>query len=862
MKKNLPKFAVGLCWTAFVILPSCSFAKTEPAHSCPAHAPTQSDSTAAQADVSDSTLSSSSSACSSPIPLEKQAFYYAQAHANYDKNMRRLKRDGPWEIFTVRIPADYLYAQVSAELFFRENPNLRPKDANQRVIPLEEAGEIVSRIREMQDLSPESQFQGNFRWYWPQEKVEDRNAVEFVLKRLLFCWAHREVLPEETHSPLRQIMRDAAPECLRRKVLPNYSNISVMNFANLILLGEALENPELTEEGIRRMNAFLFRTWRLGIHEFSTPTYFNEIFETLEQLENLTTLPEVRQKSRALLDYCAILTALHLTPEGRFTGACSRTYNYLYGDSYLAWHVGAWGWLPLPEDRSNITILAALNGRYLPKAADQFRSENFQNQKNTICERWGESLSQWKKTCRTPNFALGVSSAEYGSRQDQLWTLDLKKNGMDDANPRLFFIPDGRQDPWGTAREKTSGGHRKSLHLNPRWKAVQNGTKTRCTVLYPAELILKFRKENPDAKIYSTFVLKKPDEIQFASPEKVLARYGNFQLELNVRSLSEGRISTEFLTSPDGNSSAWQIVHLESSNQTNSVSDIELVFESEIHDLTNSPTQTDFDAPKGETNSPCPSPTQAPSNTFAPASAQSSPILAALENRFFLTPPEWEGPADILTLNGKGIGRQFWMNRLPSMEKYAQTQKRWISEFSRILADSSASDTSSAGTPPQKASIHPCFAVPPADLPKDFPILKLEPGESLRIPAKYAFAWNDFTDLESSSIFIQSETFFRFWVQTPCRCVLSARLLAPDKKHDSLQVTLWTGANPEEKHYPCWALDSSPNWRTVEFRAPDQRTTRVEFDLPQGPVLLRLAPREFNVQIQEIFLKNVSETPR
>lgn len=778
----------------------------------------------------------------SPMPPERQRSYYLQALKNYDKNCRRLKKDGPWDIFSVRIPADYLYALVSVEQFFRENPDLRVEYASERIYPLEKSAEIAQWIRTMQDLSPDSPFQGNFRWYWRQQNVEDRNAAEFVVKRLIFCWAHRNVLPEECREIIRVILKDAAPECLRRRPRPDYTNISVMNFANLLLLGEAFQDAELHMEGMRRMNRFLFQTWRSGIHEFATPTYFNEIFETLEQLRELTQSEEVRGKAELLLNYCALLTALHFTQDGRFGGACSRTYAYLYGDDYLRFHVGVWGWIPLPQDRSNISILTALNGKYVPDPETLRALLPAEMRDCTICERWGLPQSEWKKTYRTQDFILGVSMAKYNSHQDQLWTLDWLSSGKENADsisdpyaktsPRCSFMPDGRGDPWGTNREITNGGHKKALHLDPDWSASLDGPRAECRAVYTSDEIRKFRKTSPGQEIRSTFILKKPDSVYFQDPDCLHAVYGKNRLELKITHLSAGHISPELLPSPDGNAVAWCIVHTIPPETEKEIPDpIELVFRSEIHPL-DSVSENAAKAPS------------VPESCALPQSG-SSTLRSALESDFFQRPTGWEGPAGILTVNGTEIGRRFLEKSYPPFADYAATQRRWISEIAHIW------EVSEKRTHEQSI---------PEALPKDLPILVLNAGEKFRLPVSAGLFFEDFavgSNSVSQCIEIQNETFFRLWVQTPGTYRLSAKVLAPDPQHDSLQITYWTPEKPEGVHFPCWALDSSPNWRTVEFRAPDQRAPAVELELPRGPVLLKLAPREFDVQLQELEFRRI-----
>lgn len=567
--------------------------------------------------------------------LERQAFYFTQALANYEHNWRRLESlNGElWPTFAVRRPADYLFAQTAVEVFLHENPQFRTDYAKNQIFPMNRLGEIVAMIRRMQELSPESPFCGNFYWYWRQHTVEDRNAVDFVVQRLLYCWAHHDVLPEEIHPRIFEILRDAAPEVLRRRISPEYTNIAVLNFSNLILLGETLNDPKLTEEGIDRLNRFLFWTWKNGIHEFGSTTYYAVVLEGLEELLLLTKNDAVRQKAEALIQFWALEMRLHFTENGRLAGACSRTYNFLYGDELLANHVGTWGWCALPPDRSNILILAAL-------ALSTERVESLVNEGRnaigpdlnfpfTVQEKWGD---HWKTTFQTAYFSVGTSTAQYGSHQDQLWTVDWTPNSPADPNARCFLAADGRDDPWGLKREETGGGHQKAFHLDPQWQAFQSEAETHCRAFYPAEMIRKFREENPGGAIRSTFVLKRPDEFRFLAPTRLAARYGRNWLVLTLFTARNAQVAEKFIDSPDGNAVAWCVTHdLEAGAKTGA----ELVFTSQI-----------------------------------------VPDLENLHPVGDWKPPQM--PEGILTLNGQEVGRRLLERLVPSLREYADSQAALI----------------------------------------------------------------------------------------------------------------------------------------------------------------------------------------
>ncbi len=769
------------------------------------------------------------------VTPDRAAFYYTQAVRNYDKNLRRLENEGePWDSFSVRIPADYLYALTAAEAFFAEHPSLRTNYTEGMAVPIQETVRITSLIRSMQELRPDVPFRGNFRWYWRQKTVEDRNAAEFVVQRLLFCHAHQECLPESCREPICEILRNAAEECVRRTVSAEYTNISVLNFSNLILLGEAFEKPEWQNEGRRRMQRFLLRTWRCGIREFGTPTYFTVVFESLEQLRNLTKDEEVRNLAQVLLEYWTKIVSIHLSPNGTFTGACSRSYNYLYGDPNLLRHVAVWGWFPLPETKSDILILAALAGRWNPGTdfnsgpnSTPYSNLDLISENRTIRERWGDGPNEWKTTFQTPDFAVGTSSAAYFSHQDQLWTVDwripkhenheIKSNNESNTpqNVRTYFIVDGRGDPWGSVREPSGGGHMKAFHLDPEWSASQKGPHTACRAVFSEDFLSDFRKNHPNGTLQSVFVLKRPDAFRFAVQNQVpslFLRYGNYTLILKIELAPHANVSNVLQNSPNGDAAAWCVTHS---------SDI--------------PSEIRFTSNIVRNNSLSES---TPSETLAAEFEENQEEISRSRVPDVSDVP----PRDILEVDGEGVGRAFLEDRIPPLQLYAKRESDWQKEKP--------------------------------------PTLSLETGESQCFSASSSLHFSGFEESDGS-VRIQSETAWCVWVEKPGKYVLSAEILASDPQHDSLRLAyaasdvlsefqtrgiftpheIFEHLSKEDSNtfFTCWALGSSSDCRTIEFH-PSNETEKFSesvLELPSGPFLLILAPREFDVRVRKLILKRI-----
>ena len=361
----------------------------------------------------------------------------------FTRNWNRLEIEGqPWEGYSVRMAADYAYVLLSADVYL-----------NDHSIPLERLERLFALVREMQDTNPQSKFHGNFRWYWGQDSVKDPNAIEFVLQRLLYCKRHEERLSESARSQLNAILRDSVQCELLRDVKSSYTNIAVQNLANLILLGELLENPAALEEGKRRLDRFLCHTYRHGISEYSTSVYYVVDICALAFLECTTQDAEIRQKARALLDYWVYEVAfMWFQLAHRLAGAYSRTYHYDEADPNLLEILQCWGWETLPERFTpTVRMLDMLNCGFFP--ANPLKDAE-------TTPRWFQDGSQ-RATYITPRFAMGYSTREHPDAQNIAFAIDLPKR------PRCCFISDIDENPYGVLKTQMKTGHSRLRHFQP-----------------------------------------------------------------------------------------------------------------------------------------------------------------------------------------------------------------------------------------------------------------------------------------------------------------------------------------------------------------------------------------------------------
>ena len=192
---------------------------------------------------------------------------------------------------------------------------------------------LLDVAAEMQDRNPDSRTFGNFRWTWRDGFVMDLNAVDFCMQYgSLIARDHISKMSPTQREKFLAILDRAIAGCLAHRVLDSYTNIAIMNAANLILLGEARERNDMFEEGVKRLHAFTLNVALFGVHEYASPTYTAVDIENLHRLHAYVHDPAVRDRAERLLklfytDICASAFA----PAGRLAGPHSRDYDYLYG---------------------------------------------------------------------------------------------------------------------------------------------------------------------------------------------------------------------------------------------------------------------------------------------------------------------------------------------------------------------------------------------------------------------------------------------------------------------------------------------------------------------------------------------------
>jgi hypothetical protein len=350
---------------------------------------------------------------------------------------------------------------------------------------------------EAQDKDPKSRTYGNLRWYWRDAGVTDQNAVEFCAQDAAAIWLlDRQWMPSPAREDLHRWLATSAEGCLRHLPPPSYTNIALLNAGNLIVLGELLHRPEVTQEGSWRLDGLCRWTWAFGISEYDSPTYYGTDLDGLRFLEAHAHQDRCRRQTRALLElFWSDLAVNYFLPAGRLAGPHSRSYDYPGGRGQIDEHLARCGWL----DGST----PPADGAWSPP--ERLRRICRDQYPRLVRQRWGIHPCQSRTSLLERDVALGCAGAGYGS-QDVPLVVDLPG---DRQAKRCYFIADGREDPYGRKRYETGPArHLKALHLAPFWAGAQRGRDALGLVAYRSQDV----KSPPAINLQSHFVLRKDVE--------------------------------------------------------------------------------------------------------------------------------------------------------------------------------------------------------------------------------------------------------------------------------------------------------------------------------------------------------------
>lgn len=207
---------------------------------------------------------------------------------------------------------------------------------------LEEARRGLATILDNQDLDPESETYGSFRWYVEDERVADGNGTFFTVQSLLIIFLfYKELLSEDLVARLEAAFRLS----LDRKFLCHcprvgYTNAFVGDNVLAAILAELFDDTEalaIVRANFERFYQFNFED---GIIERLSPCYYGTTLPLAALAVGRVRDPRIRSIARELMDTLLLESEFF---GGRTPLPANRTYsgngearNFLF----LAWPLG------------------------------------------------------------------------------------------------------------------------------------------------------------------------------------------------------------------------------------------------------------------------------------------------------------------------------------------------------------------------------------------------------------------------------------------------------------------------------------------------------------------------------------------
>jgi len=476
---------------------------------------------------------------------DRLAEYYLRAVPTAEQFVRRFDKTAPVDDFAVYTLFDNIAILVSAnvDLPAEQRPSLEP------------VTRLLQVAEEMQDRNPSSRTFGNFRWYWRTANVTDPNAVEFAVARMLSIYLDTpDPLSDEARNMLTQLLEYSVNACLKRRINPDYTNIALYNAMHLILLGQIVDRPDVTQEGKRRLRNIVAHIWNHGIFEYNSPAYYFIDVDALQLGFRHVSDAQTKQTIHTLLELFWTDLSLHWYKPGfRLAGAQSRTYNYLYGTNDHMFRFFAFaGMAPYDQDAKYHAVLNSLRALYQPPPEIVKLNDLYPR---GIARNWGRDQGQWAVTYMLDDIVLGTAGAKYNARQNMVQTVDMPdwETAEDLADipvcletwqfkPRSYFIADGREDPYGTKLYPTGRAEQqKPLHLDALWFGSQRTVDSLGIALYPPEAIA----DPVVVNVQSHFVVRKPESIWINDQQVALSpnqpvNVGNLPVVFRYRNCAFG----------------------------------------------------------------------------------------------------------------------------------------------------------------------------------------------------------------------------------------------------------------------------------------------------------------------------------
>ncbi|MFW6308999.1 MAG: hypothetical protein ACOC1S_03175 [bacterium] len=334
---------------------------------------------------------------------------------------------------------------------------------------LEDGGEEIDLIHKVlkavlncQEKDTNSPHQGNFYWMAEDGNVTDLNAVQFVLKELIFILKEfDDSLKEKMKSEMKKAVKLGLQEIENLDVLTAYTNITVYDILNRILGGEYLNNNKIIQKGINKLNQLIIFTAESGTSfEFNSPTYTRLAVRELNNLGEMTERTEIRTKADVLRNRLSLTVMLHYdSGTESWAGPHSRAY------------------VSAIEDNKEAGVQNLIKSGSLPDWA----VENL-NRKLPVKFQVKETASQERKlgltTYFSKNFNLGTAVSEFGPQSNNCISYFKVKDGDKNNNRGIFYTRYMKNNRWlGDFYHKTDRSKSRNFIDQGKFYSVQNNSR-------------------------------------------------------------------------------------------------------------------------------------------------------------------------------------------------------------------------------------------------------------------------------------------------------------------------------------------------------------------------------------------------
>ena len=194
---------------------------------------------------------------------------------------------------------------------------------------IDRAEAVIEAVLNCQDMDVRSPHYGNFKWEHEDLAVEDLNAVQFVLVRLIPLLLNRsDRLAEGLVERVRARIRIGLDEIRRIDVSPIYSNIVAQDIANSLLGGQLLNLPEYVQRGAAKLREWVNVVDQSGIpHEYNSPTYSFVLIDALNKVVEFSQHAEASMLAQLVISRIGLSVALRLhVKTGRLAPPHCRAY--------------------------------------------------------------------------------------------------------------------------------------------------------------------------------------------------------------------------------------------------------------------------------------------------------------------------------------------------------------------------------------------------------------------------------------------------------------------------------------------------------------------------------------------------------